>query len=153
METKQIVQASANVIRITKLTKGSIYKRFDKDYENRTYYGIVKNVYNDGVNAIIEATEYRYGYSSLEAEHKVLTGQKDYILFPATLEELQLEFSSVVSSKEREIKESLEKIERAKKMIVETESLISGEMQKNLQMADFKEMTQGEYNQRIKELN
>ena len=56
MQTKQIVQSSANVIRITKLVKGDIYKRFEQNSDD-TYFGIVTDVLNDGINTIITATE------------------------------------------------------------------------------------------------
>ena len=152
METKQIIQSSANVIRISKLSKGSIYKRFEKDYEDRTYFGVVTNVYNDGLNTIIEATEYKYSWRSIEANHKVLTGTKDYILFPATLEEIQSEFSRVIEDKKTEIENKKKEISECENTIKFTEKLISGEMQKELHQAEFKEMTQEDYNRKTLEL-
>lgn len=152
MNTKNIIQASANVIRITQVKVGDIYKRFDKDYDY-TYFGIVKAVWNDGVNAIIESIEYRYSYSNITVEYKTLKGEKDYIIFPATLDELEKEFSSCISKKRKEIEDYQDKILIAEKLIVDTQKLLSGEMQKELNPIAFKQMTQDEFNQQVKALN
>lgn len=153
METKQIVQTSANVIRITNIAPGNTYKRFEKDYDDRTFFGIVRNVYNDGQNTVIEATEYRYTWRSVEVTHRVMQGMKDYILFPANLEEIQSEFGRVVKEKLDEIDTKEKEIIEAKKTIEFTEKLLSGEMQKELSLPGFKEMSQVEYNKKVQALN
>ena len=106
MQTQQIIQASANVIRITKLVKGNIYKRFE-DGSDRTYYGIVTDVLNDGINSIITATEYRKSWRDIEVEMKVIKGNKDVVLFPATIDELQMEFDSVGRMREDFVRQVL----------------------------------------------
>jgi hypothetical protein len=148
MQTKQLVQASANVIRITKIEKGDIYKRFSDDNNDDTKFGIVRNVYNDGENTVIEATEYSVSWRDMNVKNVVLRDKNDYILFPATLEDLQLEFKKVVSTKEYEINQKEKEIEEAKETIKITEKLISGEMQKELKTPEFKEMTQDKYIER-----
>lgn len=153
METKQIVQTSANVIRITNIAAGNTYKRFEKDYDDKTFFGVVRNVYNDGQNTVIEATEYRYTWRSIEVNHKVMQGAKDYILFPATLEEIQAEFGRVIKDKQEEIKTKTKEIEDAVKVIAFTEELISGEMQKKLSIPSFKEMPQSEFDEQLKAIN
>jgi len=151
MQTKQIVQASANVIRITNIQKGNIYKRFDEsgDY---TYYGIVTEVLNDGNNAIISATEYRKSYSSMNVENKVIRGDKEYVIFPATLDDFQIEFQSVIDSKEKEIENSRKSISEAEKTIETTRKLLSGELQKELSVPMFKEMPQVDFDQKLREI-
>lgn len=79
MQTKQAIQTSANVIRITSISAGDVYKRFDESYDDRVYYGLVTAIHNDGEKTIIEATEYRYSYSSLNVDYKIMRGEKDYI--------------------------------------------------------------------------
>ena len=147
MQTKQIIQSSANVIRITNISKGNTYKRFEDN--DCVYYGIVTDVLNDGVNTIITATEYRKSWSSMEVAQKVMKGEKDYVLFPATIEEIESEFQSVVSSKEREIEDSKKKIAEDEKTIELTRKLISGEMQKELSAPQYKELTQEEFNEKV----
>lgn len=151
MQTKQIIQSSANVIRITNIAKGNIYKRFD-DYDY-TYFGIVQAVHNDGNNTIIEATEYKAGYSDVDVSKKIIKGEKDFVIFPATLDDLKLEFEKCIEKKKRDIETKLEEISKAKKTIELTEKLISGEMQKELSTPMFKEMTQGEFNEKVQALN
>lgn len=153
MQTKQAIQTSANVIRITSISAGDVYKRFDKDYDDRVYFGLVSAVHNDGENTIVESTEYTYKYSELDVSYKILKGTSDYILFPSTPEELNLELEKARNKKVREIEDSEAKIETNRKMIGEIDGLISGETQKKLKKMSYKEMTQGEYTEKIQELN
>lgn len=148
MQVKQAIQTSANVIRITNIRPGDVYKRFDESYDDRTYYGIVKNVHNDGEKTIIESTEYHYSYYSLDVQHKVLRGEKDYILFPSTPEEFNFELTEARKRKQKEIEAAEETIAKNKKLIIDIDALISGETQQKLQAMDYKELTQSQFNAR-----
>lgn len=146
MQTKNIIQASANVIRITSLKVGDIYKRYeDSTYSTGVYYGIVKAIANNGENTFIEAIEYKKSYSSIDADFKVWGGEKDIAIFPATVEELTEEFGGVEKRLLKEITDKEEEIEAKKKCIAETRLLLSGELSKQLQSAEHRSMTQGEY--------
>lgn len=147
METQQAVQVSAQVVRITNVKAGDVYKRFDKDYDDRVYFGVVKAVHNDGDNAIIEAVEYNYRYSSLSVDYKVLKGKNDYILFPCTPEELNLELDKARKSEQRKIEDAQETIEKSTRLLQEIDGLITGETQKKLTMMSYKEMTQAKYHE------
>lgn len=118
METRQAIQTSAQVIRITSIVAGDVYKRFDESYDDRTYFGVVKNVHNDGENTIIEATEYCYRYSDLEVSHKVLRGAKDYILFPSTPDELNLQLEQARRKKVNDIENAKSSIEKNTQMLL-----------------------------------
>jgi hypothetical protein len=152
MQTKQAIQTSANVIRITSISAGDVYKRFEEGYEDKTYYGVVKAVHNDGEKTIIEATEYCYRYSDLSVDHKIISGTKDYIIFPSTPEELNLEFSKAKKSQIKKIENAKEQIEKSEQLIKEIDGLISGETQKNLHSMEYKEITQSEYNRKVAEI-
>jgi len=145
MQTKQAIQTSANVIKITNISVGDVYKRFDESYDDRVYYGLVKNVHNDGEKTIIEAVEYQYAYSSVEVNYRVLRGEQDYILFPSTPEELNLELEKAKKESENKITEAKETIETQTKLLKEIEGLISGKTQKDLKAMDYKELTQKDY--------
>lgn len=145
MNVKQAIQASANVIRVTNVSAGDVYKRFDDSYDDAVYYGVVTAVHNDGDTAIIEAMEYRYKYSSLEASLKILRGDKEYKLFPASPEDLNLELDGVVARKQRDIESKKEEIVKLEKEITEVEKLLSGETLKNLQAMSYKELTQSDF--------
>lgn len=153
MNTKQAIQTSANVIRITTISAGDVYKRFDESYDDRTYYGVVKAVHNDGEKTVIESTEYCYKYSDLEVSHKVIRGEKDFIIFPATPEELNFELENAKRKKEREIEDAQEKIQKNVKLIKDIDGLISGETLSKLKGMSYKEMTQAEFNERQQLLN
>lgn len=145
MQVKQAIQASANVIRVTSVSVGDVYKRFDDGYDDRVYYGVVQAVHNDGETAIIEALEYSYRYSSLDINLKVLRGDKDYKLFPSSPEELNVELDDVISRKNKDIEEKTEEISTLAKEIEEIAKLMSGEKLKDLKAMSYKELTQSQY--------
>ena len=147
METRQAIQSTANVVRITTIKTGDVYKRFDANYDDRVFFGLVTQVHNDGKNTIIEATEYRYSYSSLEVDYKVLRGEKDYILFPSSPEELNLELDKAKNSSKRKLEEAEANIIKEQKLLKEIEGLISGETQKKLKAMSYKELSQAKYNE------
>lgn len=153
MNTKNLVQTTVNVIRIVNLKKGDIYKRYeDSTYSSGVYYGLVKDIKNNGEEVFIEAVEYKKSYSEISADLKVYSGDKDLSIFPATLDEVKEEFSSVVIKLKEEIENKKEEIKNKEKCIEDTNKLLSGELSKMIQSADFKEMTQAEFNQRKIEL-
>jgi hypothetical protein len=149
MQTKQIIQSSANVIRITSIVKGNIYKRFDDNY---TWLGVVRGVYNDGDKAIVEATEYRNGWSGIETQDKIIKGEQDYVIFPATLEDFKLEFNTAITKLEGKIKDAKETIAKSEEQIEFTQKLVSGELQKELSTPTFKEISQADYNAKLAEI-
>lgn len=149
MKTQQIVQASANVIRIVQLKTGDLYKRFDdSSYSDKMKYGIVRNIYNDGEVTYVESTEYTHSYGDLTASLYIMRGDKDVSIFPASLDELEIEFRNAETHIESEIKKKEKEIEEKKKALETTRMLISGELQKQMQSAEFKEMTQSEFNEK-----
>lgn len=152
MKTQQAIQSTANVVRITTVTPGDVYKRFDDSYDDRTYYGLVKAVHNDGEETIIEATEYRKTYSSINAEHKIIKGKKDVTIFPSTPEELNLELTDARNEQIRKIEEAKSDIEKAERLIKDIDGLMSGETQKTLKAMSYKELTQEQYNSKKLEI-
>lgn len=148
MQTKNIIQTSANVIRITNLKAGDMYKRVeDSSYSTSMKYGIVKAVLNNGEKTFIEAIEYTKSYSSIKAEMAIISGEKDIAIFPATIDEIKDEFNGLEETLLKEIETKEKEIEEKKKCIAETRMLLSGEMTNTLSSAEFKEMTQGQYNE------
>lgn len=151
MQTKQAIQTSANVIRITNISPGNVYKRFE-DSGDSTFYGIVRSVHNDGEKAIIESTEYEYRWSNLRIEHKIIRGEKDCTIFPSSPEEFNLELEKAKNNKVKEIESAKETIEKNQKIIKEIDGLISGETQKTLSAMSYRELTQEQYNIKKSEL-
>lgn len=146
MEIKQAIQSSANVIRITNISTGDVYKRFDPSYDDKVHYGVVRNVHNDGEKAIVEAVEYTKSWNGVDIAIKVIRGEKDYTLFPAEPEELNVELESVVASKQKAIADKGREIAKLNAEIEELEGIISGAVVRSLKAADYKELTQAAYN-------
>lgn len=154
MQTKNIVQASANVIRITNLQRGDIYKRFeDSSYDSGYKYGIVKNVYNNGDTTFIEAIEYKKSYRELTASIKIIKGAEDVAIFPTTIEEITEEFGTAETDLKKQISDKKEELEKLEVALETATKLISGQLQAELQTPSFKEMTQGEFNKKKLELS
>lgn len=148
MQTKNIIQTSVNVIRVTNLKAGDLYKRIeDSSYSTNVKYGIVKAVLNNGEKTFIESIEYTKSYNSISAEMAIISGEKDIVIFPATIEEVQSEFEGLENKLVKEIQEKEKEIEAKKKCIAETRLLLSGEMTEKLTSAEFKELSQEQYNQ------
>lgn len=154
MKTQQAIQSSANVVRITSVSAGDVYKRFsESDYDDHVYYGVVKAVHNDGEKTIIEAIEYCYKYSDISVDYKTISGKAEINIFPATPEELNLELDKARKAQTKKIEEAHEQIEKSESLIKEIDGLVSGETQKQLQAMSYKELTQGEYQKKMLELN
>jgi hypothetical protein len=149
MQTKNMIQTNVNVIRIVNLKVGDIYKRFDdsSSYSDNISFGIVKGIFNNGEKTFLETIEYKKSYSSMEASIKIWGGEKDIAIFPATIEDIQNEFDGFVEKTEKEVLDLQKQIANKKKIIEDSNFLLSGELQKTLQAPDFKEIPQKEYNQ------
>jgi hypothetical protein len=153
MVTKQAIQSSANVIRITSVSAGDVYKRYDDNDDSNVYFGVVKAVHNDGEKTIIEATEYKKSYYGIEVRTKVIHGAKDYTIFPSSPDEFNFSLQSALDDQLKKIDEAKETIQKGLKLCEEIKGLISGETQKTLKAMSYKELTQVEYTKRLTELN
>lgn len=123
MKTKQVVQKSANVVPITSILPGDLYKRFE-DSGGYTYFGIVDEIHGDGENIIVKSTEYDCSWGSLNVSNKIIRGTKDSVIFTSTPEEFNLELSKVKEKKLEEIEDAKSKIEKNKKLIEEIDGLM-----------------------------
>jgi len=147
MQTQNLIQTTANVIQITNLKIGDVFKVIDADgYGGPTVkYGVVNDLMNDGEKTYIEVVEYEKSYGSVDAKIKLYTGTKDISLFPATVEEVKEHFDSVLAS----IGKDIEKDEKALQNKIEAHErateFVSGETTKQLTEATFVELSQGEF--------
>lgn len=153
MQTKSIVQASANVIRIVNLKKGDVYKRIeDSSYgDAKIKYGVIVDLFNDGEKTFVEALEYTKSYSDVNAEIKVFSGDKDVSIFPTTIKEVQEHFESSIQSIEQEIEKDKVKLQEKIEACNKSKEFIAGETSKKLTELDFETATQAEYNQSERE--
>lgn len=90
MQVQNIIRASADVLTITHLTVGNVYKRVDTNYNGDASikFGVVQSVMNNGTDAAITALEYEADYNGARATIRVITAAKDVAIFPATPEEV-----------------------------------------------------------------
>ena len=118
MQVQQIVQASAEVITIARLSPGDVYKRVETDYSgNATLrYGIVQSVMNNGSDAAVSAVEFKPEYGGVTVTEKIITAGSEAALFPATPVEVEAHFVDLtdaltkdVEAKQNALRESLRK--------------------------------------------
>lgn len=85
MQVQNIIRASADVLTITHLTVGNVYKRVDTNYNGDASikFGVVQSVMNNGTDAAITALEYEADYNGARATIRVITAAKDVAIFPA----------------------------------------------------------------------
>jgi hypothetical protein len=99
MDTTQLVRASAEVVTITSLKAGDVYKRIETLYtgEANLRFGVVQSVMNNGTESAFTALEVRPDFVGVAVESKVYDGSKPIALFAATPDEV-----GVVVSEARE---------------------------------------------------
>ena len=111
MDTRQLIEASAEVITITRLQAGDVYKRIEEGgYGSPLRFGIVQSVMNNGTESAFTALEFTPGYNTVSSEIKVFAAGKPIALFAAAPVEVEEHCNQVitaaaaqVSTKEREL--------------------------------------------------
>lgn len=106
MQTASIIKASAQIVRITELTAGDVYKRLEKSSYgdgDTLYMGIVTDVLHNGEEAAITACEFKPTYNDLEVKFRTWSGERDLALFPANPSELEVYLGDITSSLDRTI--------------------------------------------------
>ena len=101
MQVQQIVRASADVVTITTLRPGDVYKRVDETYSGDAVlrFGVVESTMNNGEDAAVSAFEYTPDYSSgVAVKPVVFTGNKPVAIFPATPEEVAQHMDALVTA-------------------------------------------------------
>lgn len=134
MDTQNIIQASANIVRITSLKKGDVYKRVEEtSYDTKMIYGIVMDILNHGDNSCyIEALEYTKNYSMVTATVKVLSGKQDIALFPTTPTEVYDYLHGAVAYMAKELEKTEKEVAEKKEALAKATEFVSGETAKKL---------------------
>lgn len=146
MQTKNLIQTIANVIKITSLKKGDVVKMIETKYsEPESYFAVVLDMLNDGENTFIELLRYKKSYDDVYAEIKLYKGSDDISLFPTDIDELKEYFSSAVNKIEENIKEDKEKLANKISALAKAKEFISGELSKKLTAVEFSEVEQSKY--------
>jgi hypothetical protein len=107
MQVKNIVQASAIVVRVSEVHPGDVYKRIDKPSygDERLVYGKVMDVLSDGEDAALVTLEFvPVDYSSnIQAVVKTFRGEVDVTLFPATVAEYENALNAAIDAQEKTV--------------------------------------------------
>ena len=127
MHTSNIVRATADVVTITHLTRGSVYKRLVDDAMR---YGVVTSVLNNGEDSAIQAIEHYISYGSPMSEPVVHNGNKSIALFHAEVEEVQdfvaalmEKHHAAIKSAEQSLVTAQERLERTQQMFAMSDEL------------------------------
>ena len=148
MQTKTLIQSSCNVIRITSLVKGNIYKRVEDSYGAKIQYGIVLDLFNTGEKTFIQALEYEVSYNVINPTVKVFKGDEDLSIFPATFEEVKEHFAEAIVGLRKRVEDKQKELSETQLGLQRAEEFIGGELQKKLSAASFVEVSQQEFNQK-----
>jgi hypothetical protein len=134
MESINYIKASANVTRVTSLTKGDVYKRLeDSSYsDDKLLYGIVLDVLYNGSDAVVQAMEFKPSYSSMETSLKTFAGDKDIKIVPANQDEISEYLKSCVSGIRSDVEAQKKKLAEAEDKLREAKKIVSGDLVKKL---------------------
>ena len=107
MQVQNLIKSSANIIRITELSKGNIVKMVEESSYSGAdvHYAVVMDILNDGDKTFVELLKYKKSYSSVELEQKTISGDKDVTLFPATPEDLHQHIKSIEQTLREQIQD------------------------------------------------
>jgi hypothetical protein len=118
METKNFINASAEITRIVTLKKGDAYKRLeDGSYGDSIMFGIVTDVLNNGTDSAIQSIELKSSYSGVECENMVFAGNKDIKVFPAQADEVGKFFLDNIRGMKQSIADDKEKLIEKEKQL------------------------------------
>ena len=152
MQTKNVIQTVANVIKITSLKKGDVVKMVESNYSSiESYYAVVLDMLNDGENTFIELLRYKKRYDEVDAEIKLYKGTDDISLFPTSLYELKEHFESSIKCIEKSINDDKEKLQKKIEGLNKAREFVSGELSKTLTEVEFSEIEQSKFIQLQKE--
>ena len=149
MQTKTLIQAQANVLRVTGLKKGDVVKIVEKAYSSvEIFYGVVIDLLNSGSKTYIQLLRYKKSYGEFTAEIKTYDGEADLALFPVEVNEVYDHFDSVVKSMDNDLKTQRKELQKKEEALEEIRLFVSGEKTKQLTQASFTEITQEQYDEK-----
>lgn len=154
MQTKNIIQTQANVIKITSLVKGNVVKIIEKEYGDsyKTCYGVVLDLLNSGTKTFIQLLKYEKSYNDVKAEIETFSGNDDLTIFPATIDEVKEFFSGSIARLEADIEKEKKELQDKIEAVEKAKTFANGELSQSLSEPEFSEMTQVDFNAKKQEL-
>lgn len=135
MKIQNMMKPSAQVVRIVNLSKGDVYKRVEKSNygEPKLLLGVVREVLLSEEETTVIGVEYHVSYGSVTVNEKVMTGDTDALIYPATPEEVAAESERLRETLEKRIQDKEAELEKARKDLTRFAStekaLIEGTLQ------------------------
>lgn len=130
MHVRNLIEASANVVTITTLKRGDVYKRIIPATQYATarlQFGVVTSVMNNGERGAITAVEYAQDFSAgVVATLAVFESETDVALFAANPEEVMEHVAEMRQAVERKVAETAQKASEARDMLARTSEVLDG---------------------------
>lgn len=109
MQVQQMIRSSADILTITTLSPGNVYKRIEQGSsyaggEPVLRFGVVQSVMNNGEDSAVTALEFTADYTGVAASMKVFDGGKPVAIFPATPDEITQHLTELTERAERDLK-------------------------------------------------
>lgn len=140
MQTENLIRAEAQQVRITKLRKGDVFRIMEKEYSSSDYqakYGVVLNIFNDGVHTFFETLLYSGDFWGVKCKPKLFSGKDDVILFPATAEEVEDTFRENLERMEKDILSREDDLNKSKAALSLAKEFVSGQTKKKLSDSQY----------------
>jgi hypothetical protein len=152
VETKSLIQATANVVRVTSLKVGDVFKLVDETYSSvRVLFGVVLDLLNSGTKSFVQVLQYENSYGDIKPEIKVYAGDKDINLFPATVDEVRKYMGEAIASQAKKIEDKRAELSGLIAGVEKAKEFMSGEMSRQLTATAFSVMEQGEYDYQVEQ--
>jgi len=139
MQTQQIIQSNVNILRITNLKKGDVFKMIsDPSYGSpELHYAVVLDLFNSGEKTFIQILQYQASYSNVNASIKILKGTDDIAIFPASKEEVEKYFEDAIENLSKDILKKEEELEKTRTGLEKAKEFVSGELSKQLTVVEY----------------
>lgn len=118
MQTATIVRASipeAEVVQITALRRGDVYKRLVKNYSDNytVHYGIVTDVMFNGEDAAITSIEFSRSYNAVTPTLSTFGTDSELKIFGATPEEVHQHLAELHETAQRAVEAKQKELDAA----------------------------------------
>ena len=152
METKTLIQSSANILRITDLQKGNTVKVVTKEYSSHEImYGVVTDLLNSGKETYIQFLLFKNNYGDVEGNVKVYSGSEDIALFPATIEEVKEHLDGAIERMGKKLEKEKDELNNKIQAFETAKDFVSGQTSSKLLETSFEEITTAQFNKEQKQ--
>lgn len=122
MDTKTLVQATANVVRIINLKVGDVYKRVHKPYagaKSELRFGVVTSIMHNGESAAITSIEVEVSYSAVTMHQKLFDTDTEVDIFEADPSEVREHFAKAEEAARKRIKDQIQAVSQAEQQLAD----------------------------------